>query len=251
MSRGARQVSESGFYHVMMRGCGRQILFEDDGDRLRFLSLLSEMLTRSSVVLIAWCLMTNHVHLLVGDEGRMLSEALHDLASAYAGYFNRKTGHVGAVFGGRFKSVPVESEAQLVAAARYIHDNPEKGGICPAEEYEWSSFGEYVGKKQLLISDVSVLLEMLGGAEGFLEFSYSDAHAVNYLRCGKRISDADVQAAAKEILGDISPLEIKSMPQVKRAEALAKLRSIGLSWRQLEMLTGIGVSSIRRALSKR
>lgn len=249
MSRGARQVSESGFYHVMMRGCGRQILFEDDGDRLRFLSLLSEMLTRSSVVLIAWCLMTNHVHLLVGDEGRMLSEALHDLASAYAGYFNRKTGRVGAVFGGRFKSVPVESEAQLVAAARYIHDNPEKGGICPAEEYEWSSFGEYAGKPW--ICDTSVLLGVLGGTESLLAPGSDASERTPYhFRTGRRVPDEELLDVARAVLHPRDPMEVKGLEVRARSGALRRLSEAGLSQRQIERVTGVGRYSIQRALGK-
>ena len=249
MSRGARQVSESGFYHVMMRGCGRQILFEDDGDRLKFLGLLSEMLARSGVVLIAWCLMTNHVHLLVSDEGRTLSEALHDLTAAYAGYFNRKTGHVGAVFGGRFKSVPVESETQLVAAARYIHDNPEKGGICPADEYEWSSFGEYARKPW--ICDTSVLLGVLGSAEPLLAPGPDVSERAPYhFRTGRRVPDEELLDIAHAVLHPRDPGEAKGLETSARSEALRRLSEAGLSQRQIERLTGVGRYSIQRALGK-
>lgn len=249
MSRGARQVSESGFYHVMMRGCGRQILFEDDGDRLKFLGLLSEMLARSGVVLIAWCLMTNHVHLLVSDEGRTLSEALHDLTAAYAGYFNRKTGHVGAVFGGRFKSVPVESETQLVAAARYIHDNPEKGGICPANEYEWSSFGEYARKPW--ICDTSVLLGVLGSAEPLLAPGPDVSERAPYhFRTGRRVPDEELLDIAHAVLHPCDPGEVKGLEASARSEALRRLSEAGLSQRQIERLTGLGRYSIQRTLGK-
>lgn len=233
----------------MMRGCGRQILFEDDGDRLKFLGLLSEMLARSGVVLIAWCLMTNHVHLLVSDEGRTLSEALHDLTAAYAGYFNRKTGHVGAVFGGRFKSVPVESETQLVAAARYIHDNPEKGGICPADEYEWSSFGEYARKPW--ICDTSVLLGVLGSAEPLLAPGPDVSERAPYhFRTGRRVPDEELLDIAHAVLHPRDPGEVKGLETSARSEALRRLSEAGLSQRQIERLTGVGRYSIQRALGK-
>lgn len=248
MSRGARKVAESGFYHVMMRGSGRQILFEDDGDMSKFLSILSEMLDRSGVVLIAWCLMTNHVHLLVSDEGRRLSEALHDLTSAYAGYFNRKTGHVGAVFGGRFKSVPIESEAQLVAAARYIHDNPEKAGICSADEYEWSSFGEYAGKPW--ICDVSVIAGVLGGVESLLASGDTLKGAPYHFRTGRRVPDEELLDVARATLHPRDPSEVKGLEASSRHEALRRLSEAGLSQRQIERVTGVGRYSIQRALGK-
>lgn len=251
MSRVQREISPTGYYHVTLRGNGRQILFEDDSDRRKFLHLMAESIRSAGGRIIVWCLMSNHVHVVIDDPQAKLSEMVHDFAGAYARRFNAKTGHVGTVFQGRFHSVAITSEGQLLQTARYIHDNPVRARIAAVDEYEWSGFGEYAGNSPVAISDVSVLLEMLGGVEGFLEFSHSGAHAVNYLRRGKRISDRDVREAAKDALGDISPLEIKSMPQAERVEALAKLRAIGLSWRQIEMLTGIGASSIRRALSKR
>ena len=251
MSRVQREISPTGYYHVTLRENGRQILFEDDADWRKYLHLMAESVRSAGGRIIVWCLMSNHVHVVIDDPQAKLSEMVHDVAGAYARHFNAKTGHVGSVYQGRFHSVAITSEEQLLQTARYVHDNPVRAGIAAADEYEWNSFGEYVGNSPFAISDVSVLLEILGGVEGFLEFSRSGAHAVNYLRTGRRISDRDVRKAAKDALGEISPLEIKSMPQEERVEALAKLRAIGLSWRQIEMLTGIGVSSIRRALSKR
>lgn len=251
MSRVQREISPTGYYHVTLWGNGRQILFEDDADRRKYLHLMAESVRSAGGRIIVWCLMSNHVHVVIVDPQAKLSDMVHDFAGAYARRFNAKTGHVGSVYQGRFHSVAITSEEQLLQTARYVHDNPVRAGIAAADEYEWNSFGEYVGNSPFAISDVSVLLEMLGGVEGFLEFSRSGAHAVNYLRTGRRISDRDVRKAAKDALGEISPLEIKSTPQEERVEALAKLRAIGLSWRQIEMLTGIGVSFIRRALSKR
>ena len=128
MPRRARRSSESGYYHVMLRGNGRQVIFEDDLDRREFLRELSETMAQSGVSIVAWCLMSNHVHLLLADEQGSLSTAVHHLATRYARHFNRRTGHVGSVFDGRFKSVPVESDVQLLAAVRYIHENPVRAG---------------------------------------------------------------------------------------------------------------------------
>ena len=112
-----------------------------------FLAALSVMLEDPGLSLIAWCLMSTHAHLLLSDETGALSSAMHGLATRYAGRFNSRTGHIGSVFAGRFKSVPVETDSQLVAAVRYIHNNPEKAGICPATEFAWSSYREYVGER--------------------------------------------------------------------------------------------------------
>ena len=104
MARQPRQRSQSGFYHVMVRGNGRQVIFSNDTDRRAFLHMLRTCLGDNGIELIAWCLMDNHAHLLVSDRDAELTAMMHALETRYARYFNETTGHVGSVFQGRFKS---------------------------------------------------------------------------------------------------------------------------------------------------
>ena len=135
VARSTRAVSESGYYHVVLRGNGKQLIFEDESDRQAFLEKVASLFAERNIAVIAWCLMGNHVHLLVRDEGMRLSEAMHALTTWYAQRFNRKSGHAGHVFQGRFASFPIDDDSYLLEAVRYIHDNPAKVGICPANEY--------------------------------------------------------------------------------------------------------------------
>ena len=98
MSRKPRQKSQIGLYHITMRGNGKQLLFEDDEDRRRILSLIRTSTARFNIKLIAWCLMGNHVHLVVSDPDDNVSEAMHLVMSCYATWYNRRHGHVGHVF---------------------------------------------------------------------------------------------------------------------------------------------------------
>ena len=168
MSRIARQIAESGFYHVIFRGNGKQLLFEDDVDRSCFLQLLRDKASENDVAIIAWCLMSNHAHLLLDDPSQKLSHSMHALATAYAKRYNEKTGHVGAVFQGRFASIPISNECQMLQAVRYIHENPAKAGISSVDAYPWSSYREYVGVS--CIADTRRVLDMVGGREGFKHF---------------------------------------------------------------------------------
>ena len=131
MVRAARRVAVSGFYHVVLRGCGKQYIFDDDADRWRFYDLMKRELIEKGIVILAWCLMSNHVHLLVLDESRVLSEAMRNLSSSYARYFNRRSGHVGHLFQERFGSFPIEDEGYLLEAVLYIHV-ARFGGCGPA-----------------------------------------------------------------------------------------------------------------------
>ena len=87
MPRTARAVSNSGFYHITMRGSGRRILFEDDQDKEAFVRRLHNLVD-DGIALYAWCLMDNHTHLIVGGEGSGLSAPMHKLYTSYALYFN-------------------------------------------------------------------------------------------------------------------------------------------------------------------
>ena len=106
MSRKPRQKSQIGLYHITMRGNGKQLLFEDDADRGRLLSLVRSSLSRFNVKLIAWCLMGNHVHLVASDPDDNVSESMHLVMSCYATWYNRRHGHVGHVFRIDFRALP-------------------------------------------------------------------------------------------------------------------------------------------------
>ena len=245
MTRSARERSESGFYRVVAKGNGGQNLFEDASDYRAFLELVSTAAENCGVLVHAYCLMSNHVHLLLEDRGNRLSDFMKSLTTGYAMRLNAKTGHIGHVFQQRFKSQPVENEAYLLQAARYIHNNPAKAGICPADEYLWSSYHEYVSGIRG-ITTVSLILELCGGREGFRAFQ---AQGEGDYRFGQRsrIADGEARDVALRILGDIAPGDIKAMERPCRNALLFDLKDAGLSVRQIERLTGLGKWIINEA----
>lgn len=248
MARPARVVSDSGYYHVVLRGNGKQLIFEDDVDRHAFIDAAAVRFEEKNIVVIAWCLMDNHAHLLLRDEGVQLSGAMHALTTRYAQYFNRRSGHSGHVFQGRFASFPVESDPYLLEAVRYIHDNPAKAGISTASEYWWSSYREYVGNAKL--TDTSIVLDMLGGVDAFVAFQASGADGFYRFAGGRRVAVdemGEVAAAALSTSCGCAVGEVKALPKARRDECLAVLRDAGLSMRQIERLTGIGRKTIARA----
>ena len=135
MPRCARAVSLTGYYHVYDRGNSKQIIFEDDSDRYRFLSDISDRFARHEVAVLAWCLMDNHFHLMVDDPFDNLSKAMQCALTAYAKYFNGKTGRTGHLFDNRYSRVAVESDTQAVQLLDYIHLNPVKGALDSLEAY--------------------------------------------------------------------------------------------------------------------
>ena len=245
MPRSARERSESGFYHVVAKGNGGQNLFEDASDYRAFLELVSAAAEKCGMSVHAYCLMSNHVHLLLEDQGGRLSDFMKSLTTGYAMRFNAKTGHIGHVFQQRFKSQPVEDEAHLLQAVRYIHNNPAKAGMCSADEYPWSSYHEYASGIQG-IATVTLVLGMCGGREGFRAFQ---AEGGDDYRFGQRsrIADGEAREVARRILGDIAPGDVKAMERPRRNALLFDLKDAGLSVRQIERLTGLGKWIINEA----
>lgn len=165
MTRGPRAVAASGYYHVVVRGNGKQVIFEDDEDRYRFLNLMRHAMRAGDIHIIAWCFMDNHVHLIVHDEACRLSDAMHALLSPYARYFNKRSNHVGHVFQDRFSAAPIEDDAYLLRAVAYVHANPAKAGAGAMGQYRWSSYDEYAhpGASEFKVVDSDLVLSMLGG----------------------------------------------------------------------------------------
>lgn len=248
---GKRRIrSESEIYHLVCRGTGRQILFEDDQDRCLYRDLLfSSFPVEGESQLLAWCLMDNHVHLLVESALDEVSTRMHIVNSTYAHYFNSRYERVGHLFQGRFKSEPVETDEYLLTVLRYIHQNPVKAGMTSDCWYAWSSYPLY--QEGLYLSEAQKrLLMACGGGNGFRQLH----ERVDYVatckdvdRGRKRIDDGSALELANSLLVPLRVTDIVSLDREPRNIALAKLRHSGLSVRQIERLTGVSKSVVAKA----
>lgn len=147
MPRFARQKGEFSTYHIIQRGNERKDIFLKDDDRIRFLNIINRMKEKYKFILEAYCLMGNHVHLILNDNGNDISKVIKSINISYAYYFNHAYQRVGHLFQDRFKSERVDSDKYLLALSAYIHNNPVKAGIVRIpEEYSWSSFNSYLGR---------------------------------------------------------------------------------------------------------
>lgn len=139
----------------MTRGIDKMDIYHDKQDRLKYLDILQKVKQLSGCELYAFCLMTNHTHLLIKELDTEISKILGSIGIRYAMYFNKKYGRIGSLFQDRFRSETIRSEPQLLACARYIHNNPVKAGMADyPDDYRWSSYRGYLsGDMDLLDSD--------------------------------------------------------------------------------------------------
>ncbi len=245
MPRQARALSESGYYHVINRGIGKQVLFEDGDDFQRFLDTLKRYIEEEHFELICYCLMENHFHLLMHTEAG-LDRIMKRICCSYAYYYNEKYGRTGHLFQERYRSEAIKDDKQLLATVRYIHNNPQKAGICRREEYAWSSWYEYV--ERTVTVTPNLVLDIAGGKDAFLWFSES-ADEGRFLDDDRkeRISDAQGQEIIRTVLKLKSGTQLQKMDKEKRDTALRLLKEEGLSVRQIERLTGINRGVVFKA----
>lgn len=150
MSRPLRKFGYSKIYHIILKGIDNQDIFYDNLDRKFFLKQVSITKKNFNYLVYAYCLMTNHVHIVIKCENNLLSKAIQSLVIRYVHYFNKKYTRTGSLVQDRFKSKNVETLKYFLEVCRYVHRNPEKAGLSLTQNYEWSSYREYLGAEKII-----------------------------------------------------------------------------------------------------
>ena len=242
----------TGFYHVCARGTGKQIIFETDDDRWEFLELMRDCCRDAGVTVVAWCLMSNHVHLVLADYEDALSAAMQRLLLTYARRFNKRTGRSGHLFQNRFDRRSLDNDRYLMAAIRYVHANPQELGIALIERYPWSSFAEYLraydNDMTRGFSDPSCVLELFGSTQAFIAYSLSTPDGGEAALGDMEETEWERRAFAEKFAKGLGvPLHgVKAAPPAQRNIIIVGLHDAGFTVRQIERYTGIGKSTVSR-----
>lgn len=252
MARNPRKKSVNGIYHIIIRGINRQIIFEDNGDKIQYLKILKRYKEISKYKLYGFCLMDNHIHLLCKETDESISDVVKRISSSYVHWFNAKYERSGHLFEGRFKSETVEEVRYFLTVLRYIHQNPLKAGVSKSVlNCKWTSIREYTDKPNLVDTELALQL-----------FSYDEKRALELFKaysCELRednclevkssfkISDHEVLEIMRS-LGIPNSSNLQQMNKKNRDELLKKLKEIeGVTIRQIARLTGISKSVVQRA----
>ncbi|MBO5439033.1 MAG: transposase [Clostridia bacterium] len=240
MPRCARLKSKTGIYHIMLRGINQQQIFEDDEDNSKFISILKEYKDVFAFKVLAYCLMGNHIHLLVNECDNEIGEIIKKIGTKFVYWYNTKYVRVGHLFQDRFKSEPVETDEYLLTVIRYIHQNPLKAGICDnLSDYKFSSYHEYIGENDFV--DTDLIFEYIS-RERFIEFCQIEnndkcldmSNDVKY-----RITDEVVQRLMYKHSRCNNVTEFQALEKNKQEKCIVILHNHGASIRQISRLTGI------------
>ncbi len=251
MPRKPREKSETGIYHVILRGINKQRIFEDKQDYQKFIDVLKQTKEVSRFELYSYCLMSNHIHLLIKETKEELGEVFKRIGAKFVYWYNFKYSRTGHLFQGRFKSEVVENDPYLLTVLRYIHQNPQKSGLVKdIKNYPWSSYSEYMGQKNICNADYILNYFSENEKEAlseFIKFNYEYNNDLCLdLKENTRVSDFEATEIIKKITGFKSPSYIQNINNSERDKIIKKCKNKGLSIRQIQRLTGLSFGIIRK-----
>lgn len=255
MPRKRRIFSPTGIYHIILRSVNQHIIFEEDADYQKFLFILSDSIPHYDIDIYAYCLMDNHIHLLISSSAEQLSHFFQSLGTRFVRWYNNKYFRTGHLFQDRFFSVPVDSERQFLWTLIYIHNNPIKAGVCQSpSDYRWSSYHAFYGERNSIVT-LDYSYELLGSKEALIKFfatHWADKEIDNEIAsCEEKnrrhlLTDEQALERYKSISNLKTGSEALSLPKTQRNELIRNLIQSGLTQKQIARIIDISIPTVQR-----
>lgn len=243
MARKPRIHFVGAFYHVILRGNHGEQIFFSDKDRAYFYFLLEEGVNRFDHRIHAFCLMTNHIHLIIQVNEIPLSKIIQNLAFRYARWINNHKFYIGHLFQGRYKAILVDADNYILNLIRYIHLNPIKANLTDnLNFYHWSSHLAYTEKNTITWLTTDWMLGLFSNIREVARKQYS-------IFMQEKMNDSDKLLHEYCLIPEDKFLEKKLITKPIKKISISELISIVCDYFfiNVEMLTG---SSRQRSCSK-
>lgn len=246
MARKPRLEVEGGLYHLITRGVDRRDIFHSPEDYGKFLALLAAQKDKLPFYLYGYCLMTNHVHLLIGRMTDDIGRIMHRVLTGYGQYYNRKYRRSGHLLQGRHQAILCQSDPYLAELVRYIHLNPVRSRMVrKVENYPYSSHRAYMGLEPAGIVDVDPLLRRFGARkavarERFSQFVAAGAklgHQERFYDAGNGVLGSD--EFVDEVIHHIGEFDSRAAALRRRSAGGMTPLQADLLIRTVEMVCGI------------
>ncbi len=252
MARTARRRSETGIYHVMLKGIDGRSIFLDDEDKDKFIEIIINVKEAYRFALYGYCLMDNHVHLLIQELDEYIGTTIKRITVSYVHWHNNKYGRTGHLYQNRFNSEVVETEGYFKTVLRYIHRNPINAGmISKLEDYHWSSYNQYLKDFDEMGTyiDTDFVKDYFPDKLGFIDFMKT-ANTDNCLEYENksRYTDSGLRTLIREQF-KVDELLLKELPNHRRNMIIRELYyKTGVSMRQLGRVLGVSKGIIELAI---
>jgi REP-associated tyrosine transposase len=238
MARRPRLFAAGTLYHVIVRGNQRQKTFTSESDYLAYIERLARYRKKYDYVLHAYCLMPNHVHLLVESSEQPLAKFMQGLQQSYSQYFNVKHHKTGHLFEGRYKAIICQKDEYLLELIRYIHLNPVRAGMVKTpERYRYCGHHAYLEGKATETIDPAKVLSLLGGKQAYRRFVHDGV--------GDRHKEEFYAVQDQRFLGEEGFGEKMLKKQTGGPRKASSRRSVETVARELAKLIGIENQALR------
>ena len=230
----------------MLRGINRQVVFNCDADKYHFMKVLQECKEVSGFKLHAFCLMSNHIHLLIEPADEPLEIIFKRIGSRYAVWYNRKYQRAGHLFQDRFRSENVETDQYYMTVLRYILQNPMKAGMeSKPGNYRWSSYLAYE-KGNGSITDTQFAVKLFGSREALIGFvqQTSDDDVMDEEQYDWRLRDDQAEEIMRRITQCETASDFKLLDKSFRKAYVRDMYLNKLSMGQISSLTGLSKSTV-------
>ncbi len=236
------------YVHITTHGIAEEYIYEEINEKKEIRKLILENQEKFNINVIAYCIMDNHLHLLIKfKETKDLSKYMHQINTSYAIYYNKRHNRQGYVHKGRYCSQIIKNKNHLRKAIVYIHNNPIKAKICnKADEYYFSSYLSFLKEKK------DEIINIFDSENQYRKMHYENKSQLEYLVDFEKISNDDANIILIEYLRK-KHITIKELEKDK--EKLYEVCNIlknkyKVSYRELENITKVGREKIRRLLIK-
>ena len=230
MPRLARKDLKSSYCHVIVQGINKEYIFKEDYLKDAYKNLLKRNLEEIDVKILSYCIMDNHAHLLIySDKIEYMTELMRKVNTSYAMIYNSMKNRVGYVFRDRYYTQMILSEDQLLNCIAYIHYNPVNAKmVLKMNEYQYSSYREYIGKKDLITKEGIKLV--FGSSKNYIE-TFKEIHKKKEI---EDIIDIVEKETCEKVIEDFLREKGKKLEEIKQSneelkELLLKLRHNGRS----------------------
>lgn len=266
MPRKQRVPSPTGIYHVMLRGINRSDIFHDEIDFMKMEKILRSMAKpvdkkgnpqKPLCKIYAYCLMTNHIHLLIAEIEEPIGTIVKRLGVAYVSYYNKRRKRTGPLFEGRFRSEPVDGSEYFITLLHYIHNNPVKAGMTIKPGwYKWSSMREYELTEEAYergFCDQTIPFKNLTRSEvRDIVLNVEDLKSFVSPVDKERVDNADAEEILKSLVPEeFSDYNLRDLPKVVKLALSSKAQANGITKSQLVNLVGVTKYSLYRGKTKR